>query len=628
MIKSWQTVLAFFIAVYTPLMGFRAQVPPKVDAATDSLVGIWASETKFGRGLSGEMTVSRQRGVWKANLSNAESTSDIRGNRLRFTFNAGGGGGEFRGTLTKDPDLIRGFWLQPAAVANASGLSDPGGSGQAFASPLLLRRVKANTWKGTVQPLERRFTLYLKIFRNADGTLLGAFRNPEANSIGGALQYRVSREGDSVIFAAVSDPAKPSIRFSATLLNAPEEQRLRVFWPDVGGQLELARREPSVAANFFPRPPGEPKYIYRKPPATGDGWETARAADAGMDEAMLERLVQRLIDADPAARRPGLIHSLLVAHHGKLVLEEYFFGFTGDQQHDTRSAGKTFASVMLGAAMRQGSSISPEMQVYDALAGMGPFANPDPRKSQITLAHLMTHTPGLACDDNDDSSPGQENRMQAQSQQPNWWKYTLDLPMAHDPGTRYAYCSANINLVGAALTTATRTWLPELFDRTVARPLEFGHYYWNLMPTGEGYLGGGAYLRPRDLLKVGQTYLNGGLWNGRRIVESSWVTASTAPRVKISPATTGLSPEEFPNYYGEGEDGYAWHLSQFRVGDRTYRGYAATGNGGQLLIVVPDFDLTVVFTGGNYGQGGIWGRWGSEIVPREIIPSIESVGKK
>jgi CubicO group peptidase (beta-lactamase class C family) len=472
-----------------------------------------------------------------------------------------------------------------------------------------------------VRPLDRRFTLYLKIFRNAEGTLVAAFRNPEMNSTGGTTQYRVMREGDSVVFSAGPDPAKPVIRFNATLANSPE--RLKILWRDVGRTLELTRRLPSEAANFFPRPPDEPKYVYRKPAVTGDGWATARARDVGMDETMLARLVQRLIDADPAARRPGLIHSLLVAHHGKLVLEEYFFGFNRDQQHDTRSAGKTFASVMLGAAMRQGAQIAPETPVYDLLAGMGPFANPDPRKSQITLAHLMTHTSGLNCDDNNDASPGQEDKMQSQRQQPNWWKYTLDLPMAHDPGKRYAYCSANMNLVGAALTAGTSTWLPELFERTIARPLQFGPYYWNLMPTGDGYLGGGAFLRPRDLLKVGQTYLDGGVWKGRRIVDSSWVTRSTAPYVHISPATTGLSPEDFSNFYGEGDDAYAWHLSQFQIGARTYRDYAASGNGGQLLIVVPDFDLTVVFTGGNYGQGGIWSRWRSEILPREIIPAIQ-----
>jgi CubicO group peptidase (beta-lactamase class C family) len=234
----------------------------------------------------------------------------------------------------------------------------------------------------------------------------------------------------------------------------------------------------------------------------------------------------------------------------------------------------------------------------------------------------MTHTSGLACDDNDDASPGNEGTMQGQDRQPDWWKYTLDLLMAHDPGSRYAYCSANMNLMGAALTSATGTWLPELFERTIARPLQFGPYHWNLMPTGEGYLGGGAYVRPRDLLKVGQAYLDGGVWQGRRIVETSWVARSTEPVVEISPATTGLDPELFPEYYLAGADGYAWHLNGVRTGDRVLRDYAATGNGGQMLIVIPELDLAVVFTGGNYMQGGIWNRWRNDIVGGGIVPSI------
>jgi len=314
--------------------------------------------------------------------------------------------------------------------------------------------------------------------------------------------------------------------------------------------------------------------------------------------------------------------SILIAHNGKLVLEEYFYGFDREKPHDIRSAGKSFSSIMLGSLMRQGSSIEPNSSAYKLLAPLGPFANADPRKAKITLGHLLTHNSGLACDDNDDDSPGNENTMQAQNAQPNWWKHTLDLPLAHDPGTRYAYCSASINLVGAALTLSSKTWLPELFDRTIAKPLQFGRYYWNLMPNGEGYLGGGAYMRPRDLLKVGQMYLNGGIWNGRRIVDPDWVKNSTAPHAKISPETTGLSKDDFGNFYGEGEDGYAWHLSTLKSGERTYDAYAATGNGGQQIVVVPAADLVVVFTGGNYGQGGIWNRWRSEIIPREILPAI------
>jgi CubicO group peptidase (beta-lactamase class C family) len=282
--------------------------------------------------------------------------------------------------------------------------------------------------------------------------------------------------------------------------------------------------------------------------------------------------------------------------------------------------------VLLGAAMKDGVKIGPQSKVYALMSGREPFANPDPRKAQITLAHLMTHSAGFACNDYDDASPGNENTMQAQREQPDWWKYTLDLPMAHDPGKRYAYCSANINLVGGALTTATKTWLPELFRQKVAEPLQFGPWHWNLIPNDEGYLGGGAFLRPRDLLKVGQAYLDGGVWKGRRIVNAAWVKESTAPRMKITRATTGLTEEEFGEAYSEGEDALAWHLNGLRSGERRHTAYAATGNGGQLLIVAPELHLVAVFTGGNYLQGGIWSRWPDQLIGEYIVPSIQKGG--
>jgi len=572
----------------------------------DPLIGLWSSESHFGPQLRGELRVARKGTKWTATIADAKTSFTVDGGKVRFAF---GKRGEFRGRI--EANGITGFWLQPegitASAPNASGAS------QAFASPVVLRRMANGIWRGDVHPLEETFTLYLRVFANPDGSLLGAFRNPEQGSNGGAMQFKVTRDGDVVSFSA------GETRLTAKLVN----DRLQMFWPDMNRVVELTRRSPAEAAGYFPRPPGE-TYTYQKPPATGDGWSTARARDVGMDETMLTKLIQRLIDTDPSIRRAPLMHSILVAHKGKLVLEEYFFGFDRNAPHDLRSAGKTFASVMLGAAMRDGVKIAPETPVYSLLAAKAPFANPDPRKAQITLAHLLTHTSGLACDDNDPASPGNEGTMQMQTQQRDWWKYTLDLPMAHDPGTRYAYCSANINLAGAALTTATRTWLPELFERTVARPLQFGPHYWNLMPTGEGYLGGGAYLLPRDFLKVGQAYLDGGVWHGHRIVNKEWIATSTAPHMHINPATTGIDPKDFGNFYGEGDDGYAWHLSDLKYGDRTYRCYAASGNGGQLLIVVPDADLAVVFTAGNYGQGGIWSRFRDQIVPNDIIAAIRN----
>jgi CubicO group peptidase (beta-lactamase class C family) len=142
------------------------------------------------------------------------------------------------------------------------------------------------------------------------------------------------------------------------------------------------------------------------------------------------------------------------------------------------------------------------------------------------------------------------------------------------------------------------------------------------MPSGEGYLGGGVQMRPRDLLKIGQLYLNGGVWNGRRVLSRAWTALSTSARQPINEQTTGFDAETFANAYTRGADGYAWHRYGVRVGDRTVDEYEANGNGGQLLIVVPEYDLVVVLTGGNFGQGGIWIPWRNEIVGGQIIPAI------
>jgi CubicO group peptidase (beta-lactamase class C family) len=584
---------------------------PAAAQTPDPLAGLWGVELDFGPALRGPIELRRSGARWTATIGGARTAFAASGRELRFDF---GGQGGFRGRVTGAG--IDGFWLQPSSASAES--PDPGGSGQAFATPLRLRAAGRGVWRGTVVPLDGHFTLWLSIFPGPDGALIGAFRNPEANSNGGASRFQLTRDGDALRFSVRFDGGE--IAHDARFLRDPD--RIRIAWPDLGRTIELTRRSPADAATFFPRRPGAQLYLYRRPQETGDGWRTASASESGIDEAALQAIVRDIAASDPTARPPLLIHSLLVARHGRLVLDEYFFGHNGDTPHDLRSAGKTFGSVLLGTAPARRAGLSPDTRIYGLLRARGPFANPDPRKAGITLAHLMTHSSGLACDDNDESSPGEESRMQAQTAQPDWWRYTLDLPMAHDPGARYAYCSANSNLVGAALTQATGTWLPELFRREVAEPLQFGRWHWNLMPTGEGYLGGGAFLRPRDLLKIGQTFLDGGVWNGRRIVPADWVRRSTAARIEITPETTGLSESQFGNFYGRGRDALAWHLGTITSGGRSYETYAATGNGGQILLVVPALDLTVVFTGGNYMQGGVWGRWAQQFVGDRIVPAI------
>lgn len=553
-----------------------------------ALQGVWSSRLDMGPELHGELIISREQSGWRAVIGGVEARSES----LDFTFP--NGGGRFLG----HGDM--GWWIQP-----------PGLPGMAYATPVQLQRRADGRVRGEVRPLAQTFTLHLALAPGENGEWLAAFRNPEFNLNGGASRFFARGDASRIL---VQTPSGETVR-EIDVLSDPA--RLRLAWPPVPQPLELTRSEESPPG-YLPRP--RQAYAYAQPERLRDGWRTRRAQSVGFDEAALTAFVQRIIDSDPAAQRPNLIHSILVARRGRLVLEEYFHGYDRDTPHDLRSAGKTFASLLLGVAMREGVDIGPETRIYEMLGHPG--RNDDPRRSNITLAHLMTHTSGLDCDDNNEGSPGNEGAMQGQSEQPDWWRFTLDLPMAHAPGERYAYCTAGMNLVGAALQAATGESVIDLFDRRVARPLDFGLYHWNLTPTGEGYLGGGVYMRPRDLAKIGQLYLNGGVWNGRRIVDRAWVQRSTAAQVEINEATTGMDAARFAAIATRGADGFAWHRYGVRVGERRVESYEASGNGGQLLIVVPEYELVVVITGGNYGQGGIWTRWRDELVGGQIIAAL------
>lgn len=167
-------------------------------------------------------------------------------------------------------------------------------------------------------------------------------------------------------------------------------------------------------------------------------------------------------------------------------------------------------------------------------------------------------------------------------------------------------------------------WLPEFFDAVLAQPLQFGAYYWNLTPTGEGYGGGGAYVMPRDGIKLGQLFLDGGVWNGRRVVSQHWVDMATTPHSQydtgVEGAFTGSPgvPSAVHRY------GYGWHLLTIQTPNGPIAEYMATGNGGQVIAVVPTLDLVVMFAGGNYNNESAWRSYVQKIIPNYVIPAVLS----
>jgi CubicO group peptidase (beta-lactamase class C family) len=566
-----------------------APSPISASSSDDDLIGLWGVETISGPSLRGEVKLMRMGSRWSARIGTTKADGLVAGDSLLLIFPKQQG--TLRIRLHTPANVMVGFWIQP--VGNLTMVP--------YATPVRLSMVGANRWVGRIAPVDDRWTLFLDIKRHTDGTMRGAFRNPEINWTGGAPWFQVTRDGSTLRFADLeSRQEKTSVGYDSAA---------RRITMEFGRPILLRRLRPNEAAVFYSRLPTLAAYVYRAPGVQADGWASARSSSVGMDESRLQDLVRRVASTDPTGPAAPAIHAVLVARRGKLVLEEYFHGFDAARLHDLRSASKTITSVMMGAALAQGVLRDVEQPALSFFPFATDVLAQDPRKAAITVAHLLTHTSGLACDDGDDQSPGGEEAMQSQQGQRDWHRFVFDLPVVYAPGTHYAYCSGGLNLAAGVVHHSSGQWLPEFFEHALAQPLGITAYAINLTPTGEAYGGGGMQLRPRDLLKFGQLYLNDGEWHGRRVVSREWIRQSTSHQVD---APNGSS------------DGFAWHRYTLTVGGRRFEEYEANGNGGQYVFVVPELELVVAFTAGNYGQYGIWRKFREELLPQYIMSAIQS----
>jgi CubicO group peptidase (beta-lactamase class C family) len=292
-------------------------------------------------------------------------------------------------------------------------------------------------------------------------------------------------------------------------------------------------------------------------------WTSATPADVGMDARALEAGASR------AARIPRF-RSLLVARHGRMVFERYFGGAGIETPFDVRSVTKSVVSALTGIAIRERAlpSIDAPISAYltppyrvDADAG-------------ITVRHLLTMTSGYEWDDDRDYDPWILSGDHVQ--------YLLDRPRAHPPGAAFTYDSAAVHVLGVILQRATGTPLPQYARDRLLGPLGAEGAAWEPLDRGTVNGGSGLDLRGRDLLKLGQLYLQRGVSADRSVVPEGWVDATTQ-------AQFGWRDD-----YGAQRRvtyGMLWWVS-----DAPPAAFFAWGYGGQFVYVVPSRDLVVVTT--------------------------------
>jgi len=228
-----------------------------------------------------------------------------------------------------------------------------------------------------------------------------------------------------------------------------------------------------------------------------------------------------------------------------------------------------------------------------------------PSLDKITLAHLLTMSSGLECDDRDRKSKGQEDRMYRKK---DWVRYFFELPSVNPPGAISHYCTGGVVALGRVIAEASGLTVPEFARRHLFGPLSFKGERWSLFDRDrQTDTGGHLYLRPRDLAKIGQLVLQQGQWRGEQLVSAEWLQRSTREQTRID---------------GGRAYGYLWWIGGAQTKDQNFNFIFSSGNGGQFLFILPHPELVVVFTGGNYNspKAGL----PIQLLGNYVVPSILS----
>ncbi len=586
--KSARFILVFLLSIVT-VLNYNHNAH-----ADQELAGLWQAQKNFGPQVRGNLIITRDSNNWSADIAGYSMAFNV-GPEGHFSFTVPGDRGRFEGRV--DARKLAGHWTQPAPIQ----------VGQRMSSPVHFSSTGKNKWSGEVIPRESEYTLFMPITQRDDGTLSAFIRNPDRNlGVQYNLDFVSSNENHLEFVGAYFYNKDKQVLFEG-LYHENGDYFTAFLNSFRGGSYDFHRVQDPEHSDFNARGSEDPApYTYRAPPQLDDGWKASTLEKANMRFGPIREMIEQEIDPVASSVHDLNVHGVLIARNSKLVFEQYFHGFHRDQPHDTRSASKSMASMLVGAASQAKLPVGLNTPVYLTLLGEEEASKVEQRKQDMTLEHLLTMSSGFYCDDNDQNAPGNENTMQEQEDEPDWYRYTLNLPMAMEPGEKAIYCSANTNLSGAVLTAATGHSVRDIFAKYIAEPLGIKRYYLGLQPSGEVYLGGGAQWLPRDFMKLGQVMLNGGTWNGKRIVSKEWVRSSIDNQVKI----------------GDRDYGYQWWSKEYPYKEGTVRAFFAGGNGGQLVIGIPELDLLVAFYGGNYSSSASR-RSQSVLLPEYILKAVD-----
>ena len=306
------------------------------------------------------------------------------------------------------------------------------------------------------------------------------------------------------------------------------------------------------------------------------------------------------------------IDGIIIEHDDRIIMEEYFNGFKKDSLHDTRSAFKSITSLLAGIAIDK-KLIAIDESIHHFFPEL---KNQD--KGNITVRNLLEMKSGLDCEEFYGIGPNCEDEMWEAG---DWIDFCLNVDVKSTPGLNWSYNSNDPMLIGEIISRASGMTIMEFARKNLFKPLGIENYRWTISPKGRGMTAGSFFIRPIDMIKIIGLVKGKGNWKGNQIVSAEWIEKSTNCETDIDYSFFRYSRLSDAKYQSA-KYGFYWYRENLLYKGINTEVLFASGNGGQYMMLLSDYNAKVVFTGSNYGN---WkGKLPFEILLKYIIPIIEN----
>lgn len=323
-----------------------------------------------------------------------------------------------------------------------------------------------------------------------------------------------------------------------------------------------------------------------------NGWRTSSPEDQGVSSIKLQEIYEYLDSTPELGIIQASMRSILIIRHGYLIHETYFSSFAdANTSINIYSCTKSVTSSLIGIAIDKGHIGGVDDLVLSYFPNRT-ITNLDTRKKALTIEDLLMMKAGFEWDESDYSRPDNDYTLMYAS--PNPVQYVLDKPMVAAPGSSWEYNTGCSHLLSAIIDNTTGVGTKDFAQTYLFNPLGIDHPQWTIDDQNVPYGGSNLRLTPRQMAKFGFLFLNNGSWDNQQLIPQEWVTTST-------------QTSDIPSWYA-----YQWWIEPHR------NSFSARGYKGQQIVVIPDYNMVVIFTANTNLIGNLY----NTIIDNFIIPAI------